>query len=227
MGPIPPLPTSEEALQAASGLMGLPAVVTACLCAFLIVAVCDWRLLLLALTGLYGALALLIATVQPAQWALLRLIVGGLVAIVWYLAAQEAGWGGRFLPFQSRPGVHARPLSSTTLFRTALALFLAGTLLSTRLRVPLPSVPPDIRLVATWLAAFALLGLGIGDEALQNGSALLLWLAATQLVIGALRQDAWLIWLMSCCELLVGLATGYLMVARGPAQPVSQDEGAG
>ena len=46
---------------------------------------------------------------------------------------------------------------------------------------------------------------------------LLMWLAATQLMLSALRQDAWLIWMTSSIEILVGLATAYLIVARGPA----------
>jgi hypothetical protein len=45
---------------------------------------------------------------------------------------------------------------------------------------------------------------------------LLLWLAATQLVVAALRPDPWLIWLLSSVELLLALAIGYLMIARGP-----------
>jgi Na+-driven multidrug efflux pump len=60
------------------------------------------------------------------------------------------------------------------------------------------------------------LGLAIGSEALQTGVALLLWISATQLVVAALLPDPWLIWLLSALELLLALATGYLMIARGP-----------
>jgi hypothetical protein len=143
-------------------------------------------------------------------------IVGGLAAVIWYLSAQQAGWGGRFLPFQHSQGVEARPLSSTTLFRVLVALSLAALLLALRPRLPLPVLPADVRFVVVWLGAFGLLGLALGNEALQTGVSLLLWLAATQLMLASLQQDAWLIWLLSSLELLLALATGYLMIARGP-----------
>ncbi len=155
------------------------------------------------------------ASLLPGQWALLRVVVGGLAAVIWYLSAQQAGWGGRFLPFQHSLGVQARPLSSTTLFRTLVALFLGALLLVLRPRLPLPVLPDDVRYVIIWLGAFGLLGLALGDEALQVGVALLLWLAAAQLMLAALQDEAWLIWLLSSVELLLALATGYLMVARG------------
>ena len=120
--------------------------------------------------------------------------------------------------------MQARPLASTTLFRVVLALALAGALLATRLRLPLPPMSPDLELVVTWLAAYSLLGLALGEEALQVGVALLMWLAGTQLALSALGEDLALLGLLSTVELMVGLATAYLMVARGPAEVAISDE---
>ncbi|MCS6842868.1 MAG: hypothetical protein NZ528_00865 [Caldilineales bacterium] len=226
MEPIPPLPTADQLWQALVPLRGLPTLVAVGLSVFLLVAPRDWRIVVAAFMGLSFSLALLMSTLLPAEWALLRVIVGGLVAVIWYLSAQRAGWGGRFLPFRSETGVNARPLSSLTWFRALMALTAAGLLLVLRVRLPLPPVPPDIQIAATWLAVFALVGLGLGDEALQVGAALLMWLGATQLVLSALELDPWLFWLVSSAELLVGLATGYLMVARGsPATRRVYEEG--
>ena len=187
------------------------------------VAARDWRLVLAALMALYIGLTLLTANLVPAEWALLRVIVGGLVAIIWYLSAQRAGWGGSFLPFQQEGGVKGRPLVSTTFFRTILVVILALALLTLRPRLPIPSVIPEVRLAFTWLAAFGILGLTLGDEALQTGVALILWLTATQLLFAALDADVWQVWLLSTLELLVALAVGYLMVARGtdPAEQLA------
>lgn len=217
MQPIPPLPTLSDLLQQINSLTGQPAVLLACASAFLAVCVRDWRLAIAAFMGLYLSLALLTAKLLPPEWALLQVIVGGLVGVVWYLSAQRAGWGGSFLPFRVQGGVKARPLSSTTLFRILLGLLLAVILLVVRPRLPLPPLPADVRLVVTWLAFFGILGLSMGEEAMQVGVALLLWMGAIQLMLGALRQDAWLIWMLSTVDLLLGLATAYLMVARGPA----------
>lgn len=215
MQPIPPLPTPPEILTQAANALGVPVTLLIGVCAIVLVSARDWRLVLAALMTLYIGLALITATYLPPEWALLRVVVGGLIAIMWYLSAQRAGWGGRFLPFHQQGGVQARPLSSTTLFRTLLAVVLAAALLIIRPRLPIPTVDPDIRLIFTWLAAFGLLGLALGEEAMQSGVALLMWMAATQLLLSSLVRDPWLIWFLSSTEILIGLAIAYLIVARG------------
>ncbi|MCA9868931.1 MAG: hypothetical protein KDI03_06655 [Anaerolineae bacterium] len=215
MQPIPPLPTPPEILTQAANALGVPVTLLIGVCAIVLVSARDWRLVLAALMTLYIGLALITATYLPPEWALLRVVVGGLIAIMWYLSAQRAGWGGRFLPFHQQGGVQARPLSSTTLFRTLLAVVLAAALLIIRPRLPIPTVDPDIRLIFTWLAAFGLLGLALGEEAMQSGVALLMWMAATQLLLSSLARDPWLIWFLSSTEILIGLAIAYLIVARG------------
>jgi hypothetical protein len=216
MQPLPPFPSLESLFQQTDRLAGTPVLLAVTLGVIVAMAARDWRLVLAMLMVVYAGLAVLTASLLPPQWALLRVIVGGLAAVIWYLSAQQAGWGGRFLPFQHSQGVEARPLSSTTLFRTLIVLSLAALLLALRPRLPLPALPADARFVVVWLGAFGLLGLALGNEALQTGVSLLFWLAATQLMLAALQQDAWLIWLLSSLELLLALATGYLMIARGP-----------
>jgi hypothetical protein len=217
MQPIPPLPPLNQLALQVQDLANTPALYAVGIGALAAIAARDWRIVLVGFMAITFGSALITSTLLPAEWALVRLIVGGIVAIMWYLSAQRAGWGGHFLPFQHHGGVGARPLSSTTLFRTLLTLALAGGLLATRPRFPLPPLPVDVQALVVWLSAFALLGLALGDEALQGGVALLMWLAGTQLLFAGLRQDAWLIWLLSAVEILVGLATAYLMIARGPS----------
>jgi hypothetical protein len=216
MQPLPPFPSLEALFGQASQLAGAPVLLAIALGVMLAVAALDWRLVLAALLLVYIGLALLTASLLPPQWALLRVITGGLAGVIWYVSAQQAGWGGRFLPFRHSQGVQARPIASTTLFRTLIVLALAGWLLALRSRLPLAMLPGDVRFAVFWLAAFGVLALAMGDEALQSGVGLLLWLAATQLVVAALRPDPWLIWLLSSVELLLALAIGYLMIARGP-----------
>lgn len=216
MEPLPPFPDLETLFRQADSLAGAPILLAITASVVVAVAARDWRLVLFALMVAYLGLAVLTASLLPPQWALLRVVVGGLAAVIWYLSAQQAGWGGRFLPFRHSQGVQARPLSSTTLFRTLAALSLAALILILRPRLPLPVLPPDLRFVVIWLGAFGLLGLALGEEALQNGVALLFLLAGTQLMLAALQPDPWLIWLLSSVEILVALATGYLMIARGP-----------
>ncbi|MBE2235010.1 MAG: hypothetical protein IAE85_16055 [Anaerolinea sp.] len=216
MQPLPPFPDLETLFAQAQPLAGLPTLIVIGVAVMVAVAALDWRLALAALMLVYVGLALLTANILPPQWALLRVITGGFAALIWYLSAQQAGWGGRFLPFRHSQGVQARPLASTTLFRGLLALTLALWLVVLRSQLPLPMLPADVRFAVFWLGAFGLLGLALGAEALQTGIALLLWLAATQLVVAVLQPTPDLIWLLSSLELLLALATGYLMIARGP-----------
>ena len=216
MQPLPPFPSLDTLFQQADRLAGTPLLLAISLGVIVLTVARDWRLVLAMLMVVYAGLAVLTASLLPPQWALLRVVVGGLAAVIWYISAKQAGWGGSFLPFQHSQGVEARPMASTTLFRILIALAMAVLILTLRPRLPLPALPTDVRFVVIWLGAFGLLGLALGDEALQAGVALLLWLAATQLMLAALQQDAWLIWLLSTVELLVALATGYLMIARGP-----------
>jgi hypothetical protein len=225
MQPLPPFPSLETLFQQADSLAGAPVLLAITLGVIVAVAARDWRLVLAVLMVVYTGLALLTASLLPPQWALLRVVVGGLAAVIWYLSAQQAGWGGSFLPFQHSHGVQSRPLSSTTLFRLLVALALAALLLVLRPRLPLPVLPADVRFVVIWLGAFGVLGLALGDEALQTGVSLLLWLAAAQLMLAVLQQDAWLIWLLSTVELLLALVTGYLMIARGPLWSREQEGG--
>lgn len=216
MQPLPPFPSLDTLFQQADALLGPVLLLLFTLSAVVAITARDWRLVLAAFMMSYLALALFTARLLPSQWALLRVVVGGLAGVIWYLSAQQAGWGGRFLPFQRSQGVQARPLASTTAFRAVLAISLAAALWVLRARLPLSILPTDIRLAAFSLAAFGLLGLALGEEALQTGVALLFWLAATQLLVAVLQQDPWLIWLLSSLELLLALTTGYLMIARGP-----------
>ncbi|MER2598377.1 MAG: hypothetical protein ABTQ73_02540 [Caldilineales bacterium] len=215
MQPLPPFPSLDTLFQQADALLGPVLLLLFTLSAVIATAARDWRLVLAAFMAIYLALALYTARLLPPQWALLRVVVGGLAGVMWYLSAQQAGWGGRFLPFQRSLGVQARPLASTTIFRALLAISMAVVLWVLRARLPLSILPTDVRLAAYTLAAFGLLGLALGEEALQTGVALLFWLAATQLLVAVLQQDAWLIWLLSALELLLALTTGYLMIARG------------
>lgn len=225
MPPLPPFPTLETLLQQANPLLGTPLLLIIALSVMVTVAARDWRLVIASFVVVYGALAILTATLLPPQWALLRVVTGGMAGIIWYLSAQQAGWGGRFLPFQRSEGVQARPLATTGLLRILLALALAGVLLVLRPRLPLAAVTSDVRFVVVWLGAFAVLGMALGEEALQVGVSLLFWLAGTQLLLAALEQNAWTFWLLSSLELLLALATGYLMVARGPAWRVEPEDG--
>ena len=86
MQPIPPLPPLNQLAQQVQSLTNTPALYAVGMGAFVAVAARDWRLVLGGFMTLSIGSAVLTSTLLPPEWALVRVIVGGLVAIMWYLS---------------------------------------------------------------------------------------------------------------------------------------------
>jgi len=216
------------------------------LCAALIVILADWRLSLLAFAVQAVLLTALSTRLLPFPWAALRMLVGGLVAVLWFISARWVRWGhlrrGEGETGRGGDGERGRPrlslspcllvplsprlrwrgerwplLSTVTLLRL-LAVGLAG-LVFFRLqgRLRLPVLPSDLALASSWLWLMGFLALALSDEPLRAGLGLLTLSAGFQLFYVALEPSATAIGLLGSLDLLLGLAIAYLMVARGVA----------
>jgi hypothetical protein len=177
---------------------------------------------LFALAAQSVLLALLGTRLLPSGWALLRMLVGGLIAALWYISARQVRWGERQEPARwwlLRRGSGERwPLLSTGTVLRLLAVVLAG-LAFFRLqgRLTLPVLPSDLALACTWLWMMGFLGLALSDEPLRAGLGLLTMTAGFQLLYTALEPTAITVGLMAGLDLLLGLGVSYLMVAHGVA----------
>ncbi|MDH7485621.1 MAG: hypothetical protein QHJ81_05015 [Anaerolineae bacterium] len=208
------------------------------LCAALMVVLADWRLSLLAFAAQSVLLTMLSTRLLPLPWAALRMLVGGLVAVLWFLSARWVRWGrlrqgegetGRprlslsprlLIPLSSRLRWRGErwPLLSTVTLQRLLAVGLAGLLffrLQGRLRLPV--LPSDLALASTWLWLMGFLALALSEEPLRAGLGLLTLSAGFQLFYAALEPAATPVGLLGSLDLLLGLAIAYLMVARGLA----------
>jgi hypothetical protein len=192
------------------------------LCAALIVVLADWRLSLLALAAQSTLLALMSTRLLPSGWALLRMLVGGLVALLWFISARRVRWGERREPARwwlLRRGRGERwPLLSTGTMQRLLAVALI-VLVFFRLqgRLTLPALPSDLAVICTWLWLMGFLALALSDEPLRSGLGLLTMTAGFQLLYAALEPNAIAIGLLGSLDLVLGLAVSYLMVAHGAA----------
>jgi hypothetical protein len=192
------------------------------LCAALIVIVADWRVGLLSLAVQSVLLALLTTRLLPMGWALLRMLVGGLIALLWYISARQVRWGERQEPARwwlLRRGSGQRwPLLSTGIVLRLLAVVLVG-LVFYRLqgRLTLPALPSDLALACTWLWLMGLLAMSLSDEPLRSGLGLLTMTSGFQLLYVAMEPTAVAVGLLNGLDLLLGLAISYLMVVRGAA----------
>jgi len=192
------------------------------ICSLLIVVVGDWRLSLMAFGLQSVLLALVSMRLLPFELAVLRMLVGGLVAVIWFISARQVRWGERQEPARwwlLRRGRGERwPLLSIGPVMRWLAVGLAGVVFF-RLqgRLTLPVLPADLGLACTWLWLMGFLAMAISDEPLRAGMGLLTITWGFQLLYSALDPSAMSIGLLSGLDLLLGLALAYLMVARGVA----------
>jgi len=211
-----------ETLSLASFLNSPWLVVGTGICAALLVALADWRLSLLAFAGQAVLLALLNTRHLPQGWAMLRMLVGGLIAVMWFLSSRRVRWGGREYPARwwllRRARGERWPLLSASTPLRLLAVILAGLVFSRLIgRMALPALPSDLALLCVWLWLVGLLAMALSDEPLRAGLGLLTLSAGFQLFYGALEASAASVGLLYGLELCLGLAVSYLIVARGVA----------
>ncbi len=214
--------TTSQALTQFPLLTSPWIVVGAGLCAALIVVLADWRLALLAFAAQSVLLTMLSTRLLPFEWAVLRMLLGGLIGVLWFISARRVRWGQRQEPgrwWLLRRGRGERwPLLSTVTLLRLLAVVLAG-LVFFRLqeRLILPVLPSDLGLACVWLWLMGFLAMGLSDEPLRAGLGLLTITAGFQLLYAALEPTALAIGLLGSLDLLLGLAVAYLIVARGVA----------
>lgn len=204
--------TLADLFRQLSILVGLPAVLIAAAAAAIIVIIRDWRIVLFAYAAFSVMLALLLSQVIPTEWALIQAIVGGLVAVMFFLSARQLRWHpASGVSWEARwPQV-----VSLTSFRALAVALVAVTFLVSRESIELPQVDLLFRDMIFWLALVGLLGLALHEEPLHAGLSLLIVLGGFQLLLLTLVQQRMMIALLEGGQLLLGLAISYLMVSRG------------
>lgn len=219
---MPDLPSLAELVAKLDPLAGFPAVAAACIAAALLLIVADWRLFLFLLEWLYVALALISTRLLPPEWALLNLVVGGLIGIMWYLTARQVRWGRPWplpapyaLGLQPRTRMRWPALTTTMPFRIVVVMMVALVFLLSNAYVPLPGLLPQVAFLCLWLTVMGVLLLALEGEQLKASAGLLLWLCAVQLFYSNLTRDARMIGILGALQLLVGLTCAYLAIVQG------------
>lgn len=174
----------------------------------------DWRLTIAAFALLKVVSGILLTRLLPPEWALLQWITGGLMGLMWFLAARRVDTVRRrqlHIPWW-RP---VWRLEMATLMRLALLLLLLVLAFTVRPMAPFPKLPADLARLSTFMALAALLALGLDERPLRWGIGLGLWLVAGQFVIHALQVDADTVGLLASLDILLGFAISYLMIVDG------------
>ncbi len=174
----------------------------------------DWRLALAAFAGVKVLAGLLFLELMPPEWALQQWVTGGLVGIMWFLAARRVDWVRRKqlgIPWW-QPEWRLNP---STLMRLAFVLLLLITIYTSRPYVPIPKLPADLARYATFLALAGLVALGLGDRPMRWGFGLSLWLLASSFGVHALQTQVDFVGLLAGFELLLGFAIAYFIIVDG------------
>ena len=205
------LASLERLFTALAFLNGFPGVLAVAALSALMLIFTDWRLLVLSLGGQSILLSVLAGRAVPPEWALLRVITNGLIALMWALSARAAGWGRRPTPWLRWRWPFP---AASRLTRSAMVLFVFLLFLAYRPRLPLPELDPELSFLCTWLVAMGLLALALSEEPLTGGIGLLWWLEAAALYYPAIERDPLVIGLLETTKLALGLACAYLIAAE-------------
>jgi hypothetical protein len=210
-------------------MAGVPATIGLFLTALIIFLTSDWRLSLAALLVQYILIGLALTRFIQPEVALVKILVGIVVALILYLSArraqearqtQEIEEGGpHFLGLTL--GWDAGPLGFPLRLLAVLLVVLALIRLYGTIRLPLVST--DIAFLAIWLGSMGTISLVLGGGPLRLAPALLTILAGFDLVYASLEPSLAIAGFFGTLTMLTALAFAYLTtvqsVGMSPEQP--------
>ena len=208
------MPTLTEFLAYTQRLNDAALIVPSVLFVAAMLVFSDWRWALLGYAGMKVLAGVLLLQWMPPEWALQQWVVGGLVGIMWFMAARRVDLIRRHqmgIPWW-KPEWRLNP---STLLRLSFVILLLLTIYTTRPLIPLPKLPAVLARYATFLAAAGLVALGLGDRPMRWGFGLSMWLLAASLAIFALQTQVATVGLMAAAELILGFAISYSIVVDG------------
>ncbi len=184
----------------------------------MLILISDWRLSLFAFTVQYVLITVLLSTLVPLEVATVRLIAGGLVALMLYLSAQRirSGWirraraeglknVGEMEPlFQREPFVIGLP------FRFVAVVLVALSVVTIATQFAFLSMPFLFWLVSLWLCSIALLLIAVTRDALKLGMGLLTFSAGFGVFYLAIEPSLLFYGLLVISDLVLGLAIVHL-----------------
>jgi hypothetical protein len=205
-------PTMMEFINQAT----TPALFIAVTAAVVLVISPDWRITLLSLAAVYVAGAVLATELVLIEVAVVRALAGLLAVSIIALTSLQVN-PGRAIFAGARSWLRAEVASGLPfrLLAAMLAIVVGGYLASEpTLALPGLSSAPALNTAAYMLTMLALLNLGLTEEPIKAGSALLMLLAGFQLLYAAIEPALAIVALLAGAELAIGLAVSYLLVVR-------------
>lgn len=208
-------PTLSDLLHALSFLGEQPAAWGVVITALVLVVINDWRWSLAALATQYILTGWLLTHVLEPQIAMLKLMVGFMICVVFYLTARQVNWGRS----SEKTGLVIKVRWGLTIgFTFRLFIGLLFTLIILTITndqtMSLPEVPAYINLASLTLMSMGLLALGLTDEPLMAGMGLLTALSGFELFYHSLEQAITVIGFLVGIDFFIALVTAYMTIAQ-------------
>lgn len=190
-----------------------PALIALLVAGSLLVVVSDWRVGLAALLVEYAAVAVLLMLLVIGEVALVKLITGLLVVTILTVTAWQLNFGRTATPgvpwWQMRFEVHtALPFRLMAVIMAVVsALFVAS---QPQWTLPGLDHAPAINSAGYLLMALGLLNLGLSEEPMAAGMALLTFMLGFEVFYAAVEPSLAVVALLAAVELAVALAASYL-----------------
>jgi hypothetical protein len=206
-------------------LAATPAVIGVFVTASLLIVSQDWRLNVIALTGQYFFLALLMTQVVRVEMAAVKGLIGWLVCLVVYLTEQQAQLLARHSDGESNlsvqswftarvEGWRSHGISARAAFGFLTVLLVALTAYAVAVAIPLPQLPPGLTGVCYLLIGLGVLLLGLSKDPVRVGLGLLTFLSGFDLFYVALEPSLVVAGLLGSISLVIALGMAYLRTAH-------------
>jgi hypothetical protein len=171
----------------------------------------ERRWMLLALLGVYGSVAGILALDLPLPIGGVKMLSGTMVCLILLLSQIRTRWGSRASALYTIPSGWTFRLSATMLVLTAAwGIWRSGLSI-------FPGVDPNAQLCSVMLLGVGLLNAGISDDAYRVGFGLLTLIAGFEAGYSGLEPSLALAALLAGVHIGIALVVSYLMVSVEPA----------
>jgi len=208
------MPTLDQLLELSQRLNNIALIAPSMVLVAAMLVFSDWRWALLAFVGVKVLAGILFLQLMPPEWALQQWVTGGLVGIMWFMAARRVDVIRRRqmgIPWW-KPEWRLNP---STLLRLSFVTLFLTVVYTRRPYLPFPKLPADLARYATFLALAGLVALGLGDRPMRWGFGLSIWLLAASFGIHALQTNVDMVGMIAGVELLLGFAISYFIIVDG------------
>lgn len=211
--------TILEIIDRISFLAALPSVVGLFIALFLLMVGQRWQIHALGMALLYFFAALLYTRVTRPEIAVVKLLIGWMIALTLYLTGGNLSARRQELQksmgeSDETPAAGRFAVAAGAPFRGLVLIAIGIVALASARRFPLPQVPNDVGMACYLLGIGGVFLTGLSEDPFQAGLGLLAFLTGFDLLFSALVTSLVVIGLVGAASFLITLAVTFLAVTH-------------